>query len=303
MKSRCLVPFHRRERYQAVFGIPVDLEFGSFFGWNQIGSHAELGSACGPSVPRRTLICTMLSPLATGIYAGIGAAGALGLAAGGYAYAAMWPASQIFGETLIAPRRAGELALTFDDGPNPAWTPRLLDILATHDVRATFFLVGRFAQAEPDLVRRIFQAGHLIGNHSWSHPNLAFTASSRVHDELQRTGDTLAQITGQPIRYFRPPFGARRPYVLDAARVMGMIPVLWNAIAADWSDSSAERIATRLKRKVDHLEQRGWAANIVLHDGGHLGLGAMRGPSVAAAGQLIVSCKAAHHFVTLDTWS
>lgn len=245
----------------------------------------------------------MLSSLATGIYAGVGAAGAVGLAAGAYAYAAMWPASQIFGETLTAPHRAGELALTFDDGPNPAWTPRLLDILATHDVRATFFLVGRFAQAEPELVRRIAAVGHLIGNHSWSHPNLALTACSRVRDELHRTSDTLAQITGQPVRYFRPPFGARRPCVLDAARRMGMIPVLWNAIASDWSDPSADRIATRLKSKADTLERRGWAANIVLHDGGHLGLGADRGPSVAAAGQIIVSCKVAHRFVTLDAWS
>ena len=82
-----------------------------------------------------------------------------------------------------------------------------------------------------------------------------------------------------------------------------MIPVLWNAIASDWSDPSADRIATRLKRKADRLERRGWAANIVLHDGGHLGLGADRGPSVAAAGQVIVSCKVAHRFVTLDAWS
>ena len=116
----------------------------------------------------------------------------------------LWPA-------LIAPRRAGELALTFDDGPNPAWTPRLLDILASHDVRATFFLVGRFAQAEPELVRRIAAAGHLIGNHSWSHPNLALTATGRIDEELQRTSETLEQITGAPVRYFRPPFGARRP--------------------------------------------------------------------------------------------
>ncbi len=245
----------------------------------------------------------MLSPLATGIYAGLGAVGAVGLAAGGFAYAAMWPASQIFGQTLIAPRRAGELALTFDDGPNPAWTPRLLDILATHDVRATFFLVGRYAEAEPELVRRIAAAGHLIGNHSWSHPNLALTKTVRITEELQRTSKTLEQITGAPVRYFRPPFGGRRPLVLDTARLLGMTPVLWNAITTDWSEPSADKIAKSLKRKIDDLEQDGWATNIVLHDGGHLNLGANRGPSVAAAGQLIVSCKANHRFVTLDAWS
>ena len=69
----------------------------------------------------------MLSPLAAGIYGAIGLAGAAGLGIGGFAYASRWPSSQIFGRTLVAPRRPGELALTFDDGPNPAWTPRLLD--------------------------------------------------------------------------------------------------------------------------------------------------------------------------------
>ncbi|MFZ0746700.1 MAG: polysaccharide deacetylase family protein [Terracidiphilus sp.] len=245
----------------------------------------------------------MLSPLATAISAGLGAAGAVGLVAGGCAYAAMWPTSQLFGPALIAPPRPGELALTFDDGPNPAWTPRLLDILAAHDVRATFFLVGRYAQAEPELVRRIADAGHLIGNHSWSHPNLALIAPRRVNDELVRTSDTIAQITSQPVSFFRPPFGARRPDVLSTARRLGMTPVLWNAITTDWSEPSGDRIAERLQRKIDNLEQDGWATNIVLHDGGHLVLGADRGPSVAAAGQLIAHYMTYHRFVTLDYWS
>ncbi len=245
----------------------------------------------------------MLSPLAAGIYAGLGAAGAVGLAVGGYAYAAMWPSSQIFGSTLIAPARPGELALTFDDGPNPAWTPRLLDILAASDVRATFFMVGRFAAAEKALARRIAEAGHLVGNHTWSHPNLARTSSSQVLNELTRTNDVLAEIAGKPIRYFRPPFGARRPSVLRLARRLGMIPVTWNAMTTDWSDPSADHIAERLTRKINKLHQRGWAGNVVLHDGAHAGLGADRGPSVSAAGQLIAHYKATHQFVTLDAWS
>jgi peptidoglycan/xylan/chitin deacetylase (PgdA/CDA1 family) len=245
----------------------------------------------------------MLSPLAAGIYAGLGAAGAVGLAVGGYAYAAMWPSSQIFGSTLIAPARPGELALTFDDGPNLAWTPRLLDILAASDVRATFFMVGRFAQAEKALARRIVDAGHLIGNHTWSHPNLARTSSSQVLDELTRTNDVLAQISGKPVCFFRPPFGARRPGVLRLARQLGMIPVTWNAMTKDWSDGSADHIAGQLIQKINKLQQRGWAANVVLHDGAHAGLGADRGPSVSAAGQLIAHYKATHRFVTLDAWS
>ena len=244
----------------------------------------------------------MLSPLATGIYAGLGVATGLGLAAGGYTYAAMWPASRIFGPALAAPPRPGELALTFDDGPNPACTPRLLDTLASQDVRATFFLVGRYAQAEPALVQRIAQAGHLVGNHSWSHPNLAFTAAGRVREELTRTSDILQQILGAPVRYFRPPFGARRPYVLRLARELGMEPVLWNAITNDWAEPSADRIAQRLMRKIDSHQRRGLATNIVLHDGGHRALGANRGPSVAAAEQIVKRYKATHKFVTLDAW-
>jgi peptidoglycan/xylan/chitin deacetylase (PgdA/CDA1 family) len=244
----------------------------------------------------------MLSPLATGICAGVGAAGALGLAAGGCAYAALWPGSRIFGEALIAPSRPGELALTFDDGPNPAWTPRLLEVLATHDVRATFFLVGKFAQAEPELVRRIAEAGHLIGNHSWSHPNLALASPRRVQEDLARSSETLEQIAGTPVRFFRPPFGARRPAVFRVARSLGMVPVLWNAMTSDWRETSAERIAERLTLRIDRLQRRGLAANIVLHDGGHLKLGADRGPSVAAAERLVARYKPTHRFVMLEAW-
>ena len=138
-----------------------------------------MATACGLTADRRTLRGKMLSSLETGIYGGLGAVGAMGLAAGGYAYAALWPGSRIFGSALIAPKRAGELALTFDDGPNPKWTPRLLDVLGELGVKATFFMLGGRAEAEPGLVRRIAGEGHLIGNHSWSHPNLALTAAGR----------------------------------------------------------------------------------------------------------------------------
>jgi peptidoglycan/xylan/chitin deacetylase (PgdA/CDA1 family) len=104
-----------------------------------------------------------------------------------------------------------------------------------------------------------------------------------VHEELARTSETLEQIAGAPLRFFRPPFGARRPEVFRVARSLGMTPVLWNAMTSDWREPSAERIAERLIRRIDRLERRSWAANIVLHDGGHSNPRADRGPSVAAA--------------------
>jgi len=227
----------------------------------------------------------------------------LGLAVGGCAYAAMWPSSRIFGETLIAPRTAGELALTFDDGPNPLWTSRLLEILARYDARATFFMVGKYAQQQTALVQQVAAAGHLIGSHSWSHPNLAVTSAPRVREELTRTSDTLAQIIGQPIRYFRPPFGGRRPAVLRIARELGMAPVLWNAMTNDWSEPSTNAIFDRLSRRIDRLQHQGRAANVVLHDGGHAVPAANRGPSVATVEQLLQRYKDSLRFVTVDAWA
>jgi peptidoglycan/xylan/chitin deacetylase (PgdA/CDA1 family) len=244
----------------------------------------------------------MLSPLAAGVYGAIGVAGATGVGIGSYFYASRWPGSQLFGRTLIAPRRPKELALTYDDGPNPSWTPRLLDLLAVHNVRATFFMIGKFAKAERELACRVFEAGHLIGNHTWSHPNLSGASDAQVLEELTRTNDILAQITGKPVRYFRPPFGARRPYVLKLARQLGLIPVTWNAMTSDWSELSADKIATNLMNKIDRNQRRGYASNIVLHDGNHRSQGADRGPSVTATDQLLERYDRTHKFVTLDAW-
>ncbi|MGH9589130.1 MAG: polysaccharide deacetylase family protein [Terracidiphilus sp.] len=245
----------------------------------------------------------MLTPVETWLCAGSGTAAAVALAAGGWFYASLSPESRIFGRAITAPSRPRELALTFDDGPNPAWTSRLLDLLAEHDVRATFFLMGAHAQAQPDLARRIVAAGHVVGNHSWSHPNLARSSAARVREELKRTQETLEQTMGAKVRYFRPPYGARRPVVFRIARRLGLEPVLWNAMTTDWKEPSAVRIAARLAMKIDRLERRGFAANIVLHDGNHRQVRGDRGPSIAAAALLLRKYRGTHRFVTIDNWA
>jgi peptidoglycan/xylan/chitin deacetylase (PgdA/CDA1 family) len=244
----------------------------------------------------------MITSLETGVTAALGLAGAVGLAAGGFAYASLWPGSRIFGTALIAPRRPGEIAMTFDDGPNPEWTPRLLDALARHDVKATFFMLGKFAEAQPELVRRVAAEGHVIGDHSWSHPKLSHCPAKQIEEELKRTKDTLEQIIGSQVRFFRPPFGARRPAVFRIARELGLEPVLWNAMTTDWSEPSAEKIAATLSKTVDALTRTGYAANIVLHDGNHRETVGKRGPSVAAAGMIVERYKETKKFVTLEAW-
>jgi peptidoglycan/xylan/chitin deacetylase (PgdA/CDA1 family) len=233
----------------------------------------------------------------------MGTAIGLGLMAGSYAYASLWPGSRIFGSALIAPRKPGELALTFDDGPNAAWTPRLLDLLAGHGVHANFFVMGTHAALEPGLVRRAHDEGHLIGIHSWSHPNFSRSSSATIEEELKRSRDALQQITGSEVRFFRPPFGARRPAVFRIARQMGLTTVLWNTMTSDWAEPSTEKIVAQLKKKIDHLNRNGLAANIVLHDGGHLDAAVYREPSIIAADRLVAHYKATHRFVTLDEWA
>ena len=238
--------------------------------------------------------------------AATGAVLTAGLALGGYAYAALWPGSQIFGHTLTAPRNPengpGQIALTFDDGPNPRWTPLLLETLARHNARATFFLVGKYAAIQAPLVRQMHQAGHLIANHTWSHPNLARTSAQKNREELARTSEELQQIVGAPIRYFRPPFGGRRPATLRIARELGLIPVLWNAMTADWDAHEPSQVTPPLSKLVERNQKRGYATNIVLHDGSHRTLEADRSASVAAAGQLLSRFAASHQFVTVEAW-
>jgi peptidoglycan/xylan/chitin deacetylase (PgdA/CDA1 family) len=245
----------------------------------------------------------MISPIATGVSVGLGVAACAGVAAGVYAYASRWPDSRLFGAALTAPPRPGELALTFDDGPNATWTPKLLDLLAAHNLHATFFVLGERAKVQPELVLRTAKAGHLIGNHTWNHPNLARSTPEVIREQLTRTQDMLEQITGAPAKFFRPPYGARKPIVFQIAREVGLNVVLWNAMTSDWSDPSPERIALRLTDRIERLRQKGRAANIVLHDGGHDDPAANRVASVAAAERIVERYKRAYKFVTLDAWA
>src|SRR5262249_18756947 len=149
-------------------------------------------------------------------------------AAASYAgYATMSPTSQLYGRTLTHGSDAGQMALTFDDGPNDPHTLHLLDVLARHQARATFFLIGKYVRMQPAITRAIRDAGHVIGNHTYNHPNLIFASAARLRRELEDCRKALEDAIGQPASLFRPPFGGRRPNVLRTARAIGLETVMW----------------------------------------------------------------------------
>lgn len=229
------------------------------------------------------------------------AGAAVGLTAGGYAYAAMWPTSQIFGRVILAGRNPNEYALTYDDGPNDRCTEQLLEILARHQVHATFFVIGRFVRQRRDLVRRIRAAGHIVGNHSMTHPVLLFRSPQNVREELASTNAAIEDALGEKVIYFRPPHGARRPDVLRTARELGLAPVLWNVKGYDWKPITGELVLANLLRGIRRNRRHGLGSNLLLHDGGQAGIGQDRGATVAATEALLAQSSGAR-FVTVDAW-
>ena len=227
-----------------------------------------------------------------------------GALAAGCTYAALSAQSQIFGKVLIAGRDPNEIALTYDDGPNDIVTERLLDVLARHNVRATFFLIGRYVRQRPQIARAIAASGHLIGNHTMTHPWLAWQSTARIRREIADCNAVLEDTLGVPIRYFRAPHGARRPAVLRIARSLGLTPVQWNIIAKDWLPVDAEAIEARVVRGIARNQQQNRASNIVLHDGGQAGLGQPRLPTVEATNLLLnkYGTRTGTKFVTMDSW-
>lgn len=192
--------------------------------------------------------------------AGILALSAAGACAGLAAWAAVAPSSQLFGPTLRRTPDPSRIALTFDDGPNPACTPELLKLLERYRVPATFFLVGRAARACPNLVREIADRGHDIGNHTETHANLTWLPAWRIADELEACQDSILRGLGfergaAPI-LMRPPFGYRGPQLWSAIRRAGLRAVaMWSLTCYDWKPQPAERLVERLRRVVTRNRQ------------------------------------------------
>jgi len=169
------------------------------------------------------------------------------------AWGAVSSTSQLFGPTLHHTPDASQIALTFDDGPNPAHTPQFLKLLERYGAPATFFLVGRFARSCPDLVREIADRGHSIGNHTETHVNLAWLPAWRIEEELQACQDSILRALGferdAAQILMRPPFGYRGPQLWSAVRHVGLRGVaMWSLKSYDWKLQPPARLIERLRR-------------------------------------------------------
>ena len=200
------------------------------------------------------------------------------------------PYRQIYGKSLwrLSPESA-QLALTFDDGPGED-TEALLDLLAEHKVVANFFCIGEQIDKHPHRLERIAREGHLIGNHTRSHPNLMLCSPQRTFQELQQVQEQVQQICGQVPTYWRPPFGFRAPWTQRVADRLHLKAALWSINPRDFHDPGVDEI---VQRTMDVLQP---GVIVLLHDGLK-----GRGQTLAATRRLIpLLLEKEYRFVRLD---
>lgn len=177
-----------------------------------------------------------------------------------------------------------KVALTFDDGPDSQYTPMLLDGLKERDVKATFFVMGKQAEKYPDLIKRMEEEGHLIGNHTYSHMQLKKSNREQFKEELKKTSEIVETITGNSVQYVRPPYGA---WDKTFEKELNMFPVLWNIDPLDWCKSNVSCIAQNVINEVEENDI------ILMHD--------QYPSSVKAALKIVDALKEqGYEFVTVD---
>lgn len=177
-----------------------------------------------------------------------------------------------------------KIAITFDDGPHPHYTQQLLDGLKDRGVKATFFVTGEHAEEYPDIIRRMNEEGHLIGNHTYSHIQLTDGNRQTYKEELIQTNEIISHITGKEVLFVRPPYGS---WDKSLEKDLNMFPVLWNIDPLDWCSDNVSCIVTKVCSKAGENDI------ILMHD--------CYDSSVTAALQIVDELMAqGYEFVTVD---
>lgn len=150
-----------------------------------------------------------------------------------------------------------KIAITFDDGPHPVYTEKLLDGLKERGVKATFFVLGEKAKEHPEIIKRMDEEGHIIGNHTYTHIQLRSSNRQQFRDELVLTNEVISEITGKEVQYVRPPYGT---WDKKLEEELNMFPVLWNVDPNDWCTGNADKVIRRITDKAKEN------SIILLHD-------------------------------------
>jgi peptidoglycan/xylan/chitin deacetylase (PgdA/CDA1 family) len=182
-----------------------------------------------------------------------------------------------------------EIALSFDDGPNPPYTSQVLNVLQNYHVQATFFVIGLRVATYPDLVRQEYGQGNAIGNHTWTHPVLTQLSSAEVGSQLQQTSDEIKSVIGVAPTVFRPPYEKFNAPVQSIAANLGLSTVLWNVDPRDWALPGTNAIIAKVLNSVND------GSIIEMHDGG-----GYRSETVAALPTIITTLEQrGFRFVTI----
>jgi peptidoglycan/xylan/chitin deacetylase (PgdA/CDA1 family) len=185
----------------------------------------------------------------------------LAVAHAGPGVTALGPVRRRFFPRLSGLGRSDHVAVTFDDGPDPAWTPAFLEVLAAARVRATFFMLGAMAARAPGLAAEVAGAGHEVAVHGWAHRYTILRSPRAVADDLARATDAVAGATGAQPRFYRPPYGVLSSGALAAARRLGLTPVLWTCWGREWTAGATPRsVAMTLTSTL------AGGATVLLHD-------------------------------------
>lgn len=177
-----------------------------------------------------------------------------------------------------------KIAITFDDGPHPTFTPQLLDGLKKRNVKASFFVIGNLAKANPEIIRRQKKEGHLIGNHTYHHVDITKMSDEQARDEIQSTNEVVEGIIGEEVSFVRPPFGI---WQKNLEKELSVIPVLWSVDPLDWTTKNVDEIVNKVVTQVKENDM------ILLHD--------CYQSSVDAALRIIdILLQEGYEFVTVD---